>query len=155
VKGDRPVETARPSPSDYNLAMPLLPAPSARRIGRSVALARALLGLAALAFPSLPGRPWVGAVASEPGGKVLARALGGRDLALGAGALSVERPETLRTWVGLAALADLGDALSTLVAFPHLPRRGRWLVLASALGAAVLGGLSAAGLAEHNSGEAD
>jgi len=135
--------------------MPLLTHRQARRVGRTVALARALLGLGAITLPSLPGRPWVGRLASEPGGKVLARALGGRDLALGAGALSTERTETLRTWVGLAALADLGDALSTLVAFPHLPRRGRWLVLASALGAAVLGGLSAAGLAEHESGEAD
>jgi len=133
--------------------MPLLTHRQARRVGRTVALARALLGLGAITLPSLPGRPWVGRLASEPGGKVLARALGGRDLALGAGALSTERTETLRTWVGLAALADLGDALSTLVAFPHLPRRGRWLVLASALGAAVLGGLSAAGLAEHESGD--
>jgi hypothetical protein len=133
--------------------MPLLTHRQARRVGRTVALARALLGLGAITLPSLPGRPWVGRLASEPGGKVLARALGGRDLALGAGALSTEHTETLRTWVGLAALADLGDALSTLVAFPHLPRRGRWLVLASALGAAVLGGLSAAGLAEHESGD--
>lgn len=98
-------------------------------------------------LPSLPGRPWVGRLAAEPGGKVLARALGGRDLALGAGALSTEHPQTLRNWVALAAMADLGDALATLIAFPHLPRRSRWLVLASALAAAVLGGLSATALA--------
>jgi len=53
-----------------------------------------------------------------------------------------------RPWIGTAAdrtgSVVLGvDALTTLSAFPRLPKQGRWLVLFSATGAAAVGALSA------------
>ena len=65
--------------------------------------------------------------------------MGGRDLVLGIGTLrglSVSDAEG-RPWVALGGVADLVDAVATLVAFGHLPRRARWAYLAIALGAAV------------------
>jgi len=45
----------------------------------------------------------------------------------------------------VAVLADVVDTAATVLAFGRLPRRGRWIVLASAAGAA------AAGLLAHRS----
>jgi hypothetical protein len=58
-----------------------------RRGAAALAAARTALGVVALASPQLVGRPWVGDAAEGTPGRVLARALGGRDLALGVGAL--------------------------------------------------------------------
>jgi hypothetical protein len=48
--------------------------------------------------------------------------------------------------VEAAVLADLVDTATTLVAFGRLPSRGRWVVLASAAGAAAAGALAARSL---------
>ena len=66
--------------------------------------------------------------------------MGGRDLALGAGALRAlagTAPEA-RPWVALGGLADAVDAVVTLMAFRTLPRLGRWGILASTVGAAAI-----------------
>ena len=115
-----------------------------RRGATALALARTALGVAALASPALIARPWVG-TASGPAARVLGRALGGRDVALGLGALAALRrvpPGGMGaavTWVGAGALADSLDVLATAVSWDELPRAGRWLVAASAGGAAVAG----------------
>src|ERR1017187_9224043 len=57
-----------------------------RHGARAVAAGRVALGLAALAWPSGPARPWVGAAADDLTARVFGRALGARDLALGLGA---------------------------------------------------------------------
>lgn len=98
------------------------------------------LGVVALTFPEAPGKPWVGSAAGSTGGHVLARALGGRDLVLGLGALTSREPAR---WALAGAGADALDAAITLGSFPRLPRWGRWLVLGSAGGAAIAGGLAA------------
>lgn len=117
----------------------------ARRAALGLALARALLGLSALAAPGLVGRPWIGQVDAErPGTRLFGRSLGGRDLALGLGALLAARHEApLRGWIEAGALADVADAGATLIAFRTLPRRTRFLVLGVILGAVVAGGLLA------------
>jgi len=74
-----------------------------RRGAVTVAAGRVALGLTALAWPAVPARPWVGASADDLAARVFGRALGGRDLALGLGAL--------------AALARLGEAG---IARPHI-----------------------------------
>lgn len=116
----------------------------ARRTCLAVAAARAALGVVALAAPALVARPWVGEAPGPLGQQVLGRALGGRDLALGLGALLAGRQGgALRNWGEAGAFADAIDAAITVVAFRRLPAKGRWAVLASASGAALAGALSA------------
>lgn len=111
---------------------------------RLIGAGRTALGVIALTFPEIPGRPWVGpAVACTPGGRVMARALGARDLVLGVGAVG----SGARAWVAAGAVADALDALVTLGAFADLPRKGRLVVLASAGGSALAGGLALRALA--------
>ena len=59
----------------------------ARAGARSLAWARVALGVAAFALPRLPATPWIGKDASRPSSRLLSRALGARDVALGLGAL--------------------------------------------------------------------
>ena len=64
-----------------------------RRGAVTVAAGRVALGLTALAWPSVPARPWVGAAADDLAARVFGRALGARDVALGLGALAaLQRP---------------------------------------------------------------
>lgn len=118
---------------------------SARQLAANVAWARIGLGATAMLLPALPLRPWVGGeVARRRGAKVLARALGARDIALGLGViLALRHDAPVRGWVEGGGLADAGDALATLLAFSALPRFGRWLVLLSAGGAAATARLAA------------
>ena len=114
----------------------------------AVAAGRVELGLTALARPSVPARPWVGAAADEVAVRVFGRALGARDLALGLGALSAlhgvaAEPESACAWVAAGALADALDVTASLASWGELPPRGRWLVVAAAGGAAVTGAAGA------------
>lgn len=117
----------------------------ARKAAGVVAAGRAALGVVAFVAPSLPARPWVGhGEALRPAVRLFARTLGARDLALGLGALlALRHGGHVRGWVEAGGLADTGDAVATLVAFRDLPRRTRWLVLASTAGAAAAAGLLA------------
>ncbi len=118
-----------------------------RRAAEAIAWARIGIGAAAVAKPPVPARPWVGTIADRPEARVLSRALGGRDLALGVGALrAARRGESVRLWVWAGVLADAVDVTATLLGFRALPRRGRWLVLAAAAGGAVGGALVAGSL---------
>src|SRR5918999_6607877 len=112
----------------------------ARQIAEAIAVGRIAIGIAALVAPTVPMRPWVGRdFAWQPRAKLLSRSLGARDLALGIGVLLALRHDTpVRGWVEGAAVADAGDTLATLLAFGKLPKSGRWLVLASAAGAAAI-----------------
>lgn len=118
---------------------------TARQLAASLAWGRVGLGVVAMLAPSIPLRPWVGReVAWRPRAKLLARSLGARDVALGLGVVVALRHDSpVRGWVEGGGLADAGDVLGTLLAFGTLPRFGRWAVLASAGGAAVLSQLVA------------
>jgi hypothetical protein len=116
--------------------------PFLRYSAGAVAAARVGLGLAALARPSLPARPWVGPSADELGSQVFGRALGARDLALGLGALAAAGNASADTrsagaWYAAGALSDALDVAVTVAAWPRLPRVTRWLVAASAGAAAI------------------
>ncbi|MGQ0842650.1 MAG: hypothetical protein ACT4QF_00810 [Sporichthyaceae bacterium] len=114
-------------------------ATSPRTIGAGIALGRVVLGAAAIAKPALPAKPWIGAgPAAEPGVQVFARALGGRDIALGVLALA-SGGRTRRLAVGLGAMADAVDMSATLLHWKDLPPRDRWGILAVTAGAAGLG----------------
>jgi hypothetical protein len=115
-------------------------ADAARLLARLVAWGRIGIGVGAVVAPSLSARPWIGADAGTPGSRLLARAMGGRDLALGLGALrglGLSDRET-RPWVALGGMADAVDALATVLAFGSLPGRRRWGILAVTVGAAVV-----------------
>ena len=119
-----------------------------RYAAAAVAVGRVGIGVAALAQPSVPTRPWVGSPADEVGAQVLGRALGARDLALGLGTLAATRkansgPQPAGAWYAAGALSDALDMTITLTAWPRLPRTSRWLVAASAGGAAIAGAAGA------------
>ena len=119
-----------------------------RHGAKAVAAGRVALGLTALAWPSGPARPWVGEGADDLAARAFGRALGARDLALGLGALAaLQRPAadpgSASAWVAAGALSDALDVAASLSAWRELPRVGRWLVVASAGGAALAGAAGA------------
>jgi len=117
---------------------------TARSLAAGLAGTRIALGVVAYAVPSLPARPWVGAAADTVAVTVVGRALGARDVAIGAGALLARRHDApVRGWVEAGALADAGDLVATLLSFRSLPRTGRWAVLAATLGGVAAGRLLA------------
>jgi hypothetical protein len=131
-----------------------------RRGAVTVAAGRVALGLTALAWPAVPSRPWVGATADDLTAQVFGRALGGRDLALGLGALTALRPGAqpgpAAAWVAAGALSDALDVAASLASWPELPRITRWLVAASAGGAALTGAAAAvASVAARTSSASD
>lgn len=102
--------------------------------------ARAALGVVALLDPVRVSRPWIGDDADRTGALVFARALGGRDLALGAGAMfAAGRGEPIRAWALAASAADLGDTLITYAYRGRLPRGRRAFIAGLAGGSAVIG----------------
>lgn len=103
----------------------------ARLAATALAGLRVGIGLLALVLPKVALRPWVGApVSDEPGGKLLARSVGARDIALGAGVILAGRQDApVRGWVEAGALADGGDLFATLLAFGKLPKLTRWGIL--------------------------
>jgi hypothetical protein len=115
-----------------------------RRGAMAVAAGRVALGLAAVAWPVVPARFWVGAAADDLAVRVFGRALGARDLALGLGALAALRrsaggQSSASAWIAAGALSDALDVAASVDVWRELPRTGRWLVAASAGGAALIG----------------
>lgn len=128
-----------------------------RRCAVWLALGRVAVGVAAVARPDLPARPWVGSTeAGGAAGRVLGRALGGRDISLGLGALLALRHDRpvgpAVSWVAGGALADGVDALATVVSWCALPPGGRVAVTAVAGSAAILGTLAATTLSARAAG---
>jgi hypothetical protein len=120
----------------------------ARYGATAVAAGRVAIGLTALAWPSVPSRPWVGAASDDLAAQVFGRALGARDLALGLGTLTALRgtpaePGPAGAWVAAGALSDALDVVASLSSWRRLPRTGRWLVAGSAAAAALVGAAAA------------
>ena len=94
-----------------------------------VAAGRVGIGAAMLAAPARFGRPWLGAPAETGGGGVAVRALGARDLALGAltaASLSgrLGSPSTATTLVAASGGCDLVDGVALLAARREIPAAG-------------------------------
>ena len=123
-----------------------------RRCAACLAAGRVALGVVAVLRPELPARPWVGTTeAGGAAGRVLGRALGGRDISLGLGALLALRQDrapgpAAASWVAGGALADGVDVLATIVSWRALPPGGRVAITAVAGSAAILGTLAATAL---------
>src|ERR1700730_9005032 len=90
---------APPTPAGQDNAMTLT-RDQARRLAFLDGAARCALGAVALILPALPLAPWVGDARHDRSARLLARALGGRDLALGLGTLLALRDGTpIRGWL--------------------------------------------------------
>jgi hypothetical protein len=90
------------------------------RLARGLALNRISFGAGLILAPGLYARTWVGGdAAREDATKVLARALGARDLVLGAGGLLALREgdtERARRWFAAQGVTDAVDLVATLAA---------------------------------------
>jgi hypothetical protein len=112
-----------------------------RRAAGLLATGRAVLGLAVLVAPEAVTSRWLGAQASHPAVRYLARSIGARDLALGILALrTLQDPRVAPQVLAACALADSADALATVAARSQLPATGAIGTVAVA-GAAAAGGL--------------
>jgi len=123
----------------------------ARQLAAATAGLRCGIGVLALVAPGVALGPWIGPARDHPATRLVARALGARDLALGLGTLLALRHDApVRGWVEAGGLADAGDVAVTLTRFGSLPRPGRWIVLIAASG-----GVAAARLASATVDAAD
>jgi hypothetical protein len=101
---------------------------------------RIALGAMLVARPEMATSGWVGRDGERPGGQVLARALGARDAALGAGTLAALRGRQPTTpWVLGGLLSDTTDLLATHAARERLPRAAAPLIYVLAGGALIAG----------------
>ncbi len=110
-----------------------------RQLLRQASAGRIIAGAALMLAPGLAGQLWIGDAARQPGAKVAVRALGIRDLALGAGtmqALGSGAPP--RPWALAGAAADRVDSVGTLLALRRIPPRRALAVVAVAAASAAL-----------------
>jgi hypothetical protein len=107
----------------------------ARDLALLNARGRMAIGAALVLAPRLIGPMWIGDGADRPVVKLLSRALGARDLALGLGvAVALDRGAPVRGWLEGSALADGMDLFASLLAGDSIPRgkRRRVALLAGA-----------------------
>lgn len=100
---------------------------AANKAARAFAVGRMAIGATFALAPGFAGSNWLG-VAPTPATRVFLRAMGGRDLALGAGTLAAGAAsgETGR-WLRAHAAAEATDAIAALLAAGHLPPARRAL----------------------------
>jgi hypothetical protein len=115
---------------------------SPRDLLTQLSAGRIAIGATLVAKPELATSGWVGRDGSRPGGRVLARGLGARDMALGAGTLAAARGgQSTTPWVLGGLLCDATDLLATHAGRGRLPRGAAPLIYALA-GGALLAGLA-------------
>jgi hypothetical protein len=113
---------------------------SAREQVRLLGMLRAAIGGAMVLAPATSMRVWIGAERKAFGTRLVTRALGMREIAIGVGTvLAVDHDAPVRGWLEAGVLIDTSDALTTLIAYRRLPRVGRTLVAAGAATAAIMG----------------
>ena len=112
-----------------------------------IAQARAVNGLVMIVVPGLVARIVFGKAGAHTATRAAMRLVGVRDLALGVGAITTVKEQTMNAeWVGMGAVADAVDGAVTLFT-PGLPKRAR-LVSAIGTSSAVVGLLAARALAD-------
>lgn len=100
---------------------------------------RATIGVVLLVAPGILGPAWIGADARPKGVRALVRALGIREVLIGAGAIiAANEGIQLRRWVEFAMVADATDAVATLMAARHIPASRAALVVTTAAGSATV-----------------
>jgi hypothetical protein len=102
---------------------------------------RQLVGAAFVLAPGLFGRRWIGADARRRPVKVLARAFGARDLAIGLGVvIALDRGTPVRGWIEAGALSDGIDTAATLLAGGSIHPAIRWPAIALGAASTAAGG---------------
>lgn len=141
------------SPSTPTAAASGAPEPASREAsGRSgpnpldlgLGVVRVGVGAALVVAPAWAGRIWVGPGADGPGSRVFARALGARDVALGARILrGLQSGQDVRHWVTAGFTADVADVVATMIAARNLTpgRRAVMPLIAAGVAAAALASL--------------
>jgi hypothetical protein len=108
-----------------------------REIAMAQARGRMAVGAAFFFAPGLAGRTWVGADGARASSKLLSRAFGIRDLALGLGVvIAIDRGAPVRGWLEASALSDAGDFCASLLGREAVPGISRLGVLALGAGSA-------------------
>ena len=79
------------------------------------------IGASLVAAPAFAGRVWIGPGADDRGARVFARALGARDVLIGARLLQAARDkQDTKDWLRLGYGVDVGSAVASVIAFRHL-----------------------------------
>jgi hypothetical protein len=98
------------------------------RLAHDQTVNRIVMGAGLIALPQVFGRVWMGSQARDERHRVVARALGARDLSLGVAGLLALREQD-RTWAARAfaaqAFADAVDLAAMLAAGRRLPLSAR------------------------------
>jgi hypothetical protein len=112
-----------------------------RQLAIGLASNRVLFGLGFVAVPAQAAKGWIGPVASRPGGGVMVRAAGARDLALGLGALRALRSgDDARPWLAAHLVSDATDFVATWIARKELgPARSAYAMFMAGASTAVAG----------------
>jgi hypothetical protein len=111
-----------------------------REPARLHALGRVVVGLALTVAPARAGASWIGRDAGRPAARVMIRAMGARDLAIGLGAAyTAGQGYGARPWQLAGVLADTADLLATLRARDALAPSAVAGVGAVAAGSVLLG----------------
>jgi hypothetical protein len=113
-----------------------------RHLGTIMGSIRTGVGASLVVAPAWAGRIWVGEDAGGHGTKVFARAVGARDVALGAGILAASLggdPRQVARLVQLGTVADMADVTATLIAWRNLEGHRRWLMPLVAVGVGAAG----------------
>jgi len=101
----------------------------ARDLARALAAGRIAIGAGLLVAPRLSLGMWIGRSAADGATAPVARALGVREVVLGAMALhTLDRPQVAARWLRALAACDAVDLAATVAARRSLPSPGRVLV---------------------------
>jgi hypothetical protein len=112
------------------------------KLARGLALNRISFGAGLIVAPKLYARTWIGSAGAEDDrAKLLARALGARDLVLGTGGLLALRDgdePRARQWFLAQGISDAVDLVATLAAGRDVPAPARAFAAIVAAGSAAI-----------------
>jgi hypothetical protein len=111
-------------------------------LARGLALNRISFGAGLILAPGLYARTWIGGLAADDDrARLLARAVGARDLALGAGGLLALRAgdhDRAREWFAAQGITDAVDLVATIAAGRAVPLPARIFATIMAAGSAAI-----------------
>jgi hypothetical protein len=117
-----------------------MPPVEPRDLALAHARGRMLVGAAFVLAPGVAGRLWIGGDAARRPVKVLGRAFGVRDLALGLGVvIALDRGAPVRGWIEAGVLSDAVDVSAALLAGDSIPANIRRGALALGASSALIG----------------